>query len=345
KAIALNEIAEVLINQGKYSEALKRLEEAFDIPTISSNLSLKSSIFNNMALAYTAIKDYPAAVIRYKESLDIDKRLGDLKKQISAHNNLGHLYSTQQQFSEALKHYNEGLEITEKLGLLKPKGVILNNIGNIYAAYRNYGEAKKRTEEALKISEQLGNPSLKISCFANLARINEYQGNFKEAVELYKEASEIAEIIGEKEIKTAILDLLKAARDRTAETIGMVDKNGVTQGIRKIKQEIICHPKWNSNDIKNFLKGFIKPFFDSFRDSLNWQRVVTNCIELQPNLLEISSGDNFKATFHIIEENKKRRTLQIEWEERSVVARQVWEGIINQLTDLFKKSGLKSLKK
>jgi len=345
KAIALNDIAEVLINQGKYSEALKSLEEAIDIPTISSNLPLKSTIFNNMALAYTAIKDYPAAIIRYRESLDIDKRLGDLKKQISHYNNLGHLYSTQQQYSEALKHYNEGLKITEKLGLLKPKGVILNNIGNIYAESRNYTEAKKSTEEALKISEQLGNPSLKIACLANLARINEYQGKFQEAIELYEEASEIAEIIGEKETRNSILDLIKAAKDKTAETIDMIVKNGDAQGIRKIKQRIICHPKWNSNDIKNFLKGFIKPFFDTFRDSLNWQRVVTNCNELQPNLLEISSGDNFKATFHIIEENKKKKTLQIEWEERSPVAKQVWEGITNQLTDLFKKPGLKSLKK
>ncbi len=345
KAIALNDIAEVLINQGKNSEALKNLEEAFEIPTISSNLSLKSTIFNNMALAYTAIKDYPAAIIRYKESLDIDKKLRDLKKQISGHNNLGHLFSTQQQFSEALKHYNEGLEITEKLGLLKPKGLILNNLGNIYAQNRNYLEATKRIEEALKISEQLGNPSLKISCLANYARINEYQGKFQEAVELYEEASEIAEKIGEKETKNSILDLLKSAKEKTAETIGMVVKSGTTQGIRKIKQDIICHPKWNLNDIKNFLKGFIKPFFNSFRDSLNWQRVETECIELQSNLLEISSGDNFKATFHIIEEDKKKLTLQIIWEERSPVARQVWEGITDQLTDLFKKPGLKSLKK
>ncbi|MFX1567959.1 MAG: tetratricopeptide repeat protein [Promethearchaeota archaeon] len=345
KAIALNDIAEVLINQGKYSEALKKLEDAFELPTISSNLSLKSTIFNNMALAYTAIKDYPAAIIRYKESINIDKRLGDLKKQISHYNNLGDLYSNQEQYSEALKHYFEGLKITEKLGLLKPKGIILNNIGNIYAASRNYTEAKKSMEEALKISEQLGNPSLKIACLANLARINEYQGNFQKAVDLYEEASEIAEIIGEKETKNSILDLIKAAKSKTAETIGMVVKDGDTQGIRKIKQDIICHPKWNSNDIKNFLKGFIKPFFDAFRDSLNWQRVVTNCNELQPNLLEISSGDNFKATFHIIEESKKKMTLQIEWEERSPVTRQVWEGITNQLTDLFKKPGIKSLKK
>ncbi|MFX1365982.1 MAG: tetratricopeptide repeat protein [Promethearchaeota archaeon] len=342
-AIALNDIAEVLIDQGKYSEALKNLEEAYDIPTISSELSLKSSIFNNMALAYTKIKDYPAAMIKYKESLDIDKRVGDLKKQASCHNNLGDLYSKQQQYSEALKHYNEGLEIIEKLGLLKPKGIILNNIANIYAASRNYKEAKKSTEEALKISEQLGVPSLKIVCLANLARINESQGKFQEAVELYEEASNIAEIIGEKETKNSILELIKAAKDKTAETIGMVVKDGDTQGIRKIKQEIICHPKWNSNDIKNFLKGFIKPFFDNFRDSLNWQRVITNCNELEPNLLEISSGDNFKATFHIIEKDKKKQILHIEWEERSPVTRQVWEGIISSLTDLFKKPGLKSL--
>ncbi len=345
KAIALNDIAEIFISQGKYEEALKNLEEAFEIPTISSNPYLKSSIFNNMALAYTAIRDYPAAIKRYKASLEIDKRMGDPKKQVASHNNLGHLYNTQQQFSEALKHYNEGLKIAEKLGLLKIKGVILNNIGNIYAAQRNYSEARKRTGEALNISEQLGNPSLKIACFCNFARINEYQGNFQEAVKLYEEASMIAEMIGERETKNSVLDLLNSAKKKHAETKNMIDEHGISQGKKKIKQEIICHPKWNSNEIKNFLKGFIKPFFDSFRDSLNWQRVETNCNELKPNLLEISSGDNFKASIYIVEENKKKKSIQIEWEERSVVARQVWEGITNQLTDLFKKPGLKSLNK
>ena len=191
----------------------------------------------------------------------------------------------------------------------------------------------------------MGNPSLKIACLSNLARINEYQGKFQEAVKLYEEASAIAEMIGEKETKNSILDLLKYAKEKKAETLNMVDENGISQGIRKIKQEIICHPKWNSNDIKNFFKGYFKGFFNSFRDSLNWQRVETNCNELKPNLLEISSGDNFKATFYIVEGKKKKKSIQIEWEERSVATRQVWEGIINQLTDLFKKPGLKSLNK
>jgi len=345
KVIALDDIAEIFISQGKYSEALKNLEEALEVPISSRELYLKSSIFNNMALAYTAIRDYPAAIIRYKEALEINKRIGDLGKLVSCHNNLGHLYSTQAQNSKALKHYNEGLEIAEKLGLLKTKGVILNNIGNIYAEFRNYSEAKKRTGEALKISEQLGTPSLKIVCLCNFARINEYQGKFQEAVKLYEEASAIAEMIGEKETKNSILDLLKYAKEKKAETLNMVDENGTSQGIRKIKQEIICHPKWNSNDIKNFLKGFFKGFFNAFRDSLNWQRVETNCNELKPNLLEISSGDNFIATFYIIEEGKKKKSIQIEWEERSVATRQVWEVIINRLTDLFKKPGLKSLNK
>jgi hypothetical protein len=62
-------------------------------------------------------------------------------------------------------------------------------------------------------------------------------------------------------------------------------------------------------------------------------------------VFEISSGDNFKAFFQIIEKSKKSRTLQIEWEARSLMSRRIWEKIVKTLIEIFKKPGIKSLKK
>ncbi|MHA1242016.1 MAG: tetratricopeptide repeat protein, partial [Promethearchaeota archaeon] len=191
----------------------------------------------------------------------------------------------------------------------------------------------------------LGNLRKNAFILNNIAKTNKYQGKYSEALENSEEALEIAEKIGDVNLKNDTLGLIKSLKERTFESYERSFETESSQQIRKIKQEIICNPKWNAIDIKNFLKGFFDGFFNSIRDSSNWQRVKTVLNESKPNIFEISSGDNFKAYFQIIEESKKRRTLQIEWEARSLISRQIWENIVKNLIDIFKKPGIKSLKK
>ena len=345
KALALAHIAGIFIDQGKYSEALKYSEEALVIAENLEALELKSSIFNNMALIFNETGDYPAAINRYKDANRINKQLGNLDQTALNLSNIASLYNSQEQSSKALEYFEEALKITEKLGDLNLKSTILNNSGDIYTGQGNYSEAKKRFEEALKIAEELGNLRKNAFILNNIAKTNRYQGKYSEALKNSEEALEIAEKIGDVDLKNDTLGLIKSIKERTFKSYERSFETESSQQIRKIKQEIICNPKWNGIDIKNFLKGFFDGFFNNIRDSFNWQRVKTILNDSKPNMLEISSGDNFKAFFQIIEKSKKSRTLQIEWEARSLMSRRIWEKTVKNLIEIFKKPGIKSLKK
>jgi len=342
EAIALNNIGELYHSQGKNDDALKTLEKALKIAKEEvggkASLNIKSSIFNNIAIVYSDKRDYPGAINYYKDAARINRQLGALNSTIINLNNVAHIYRIQERYPESLKYYEDSLKIAEQLGDIILKGTILNNSGLVYSYQRNYTEAMKRCEEALIISEQLGDKSLNISCLYNIGIIRQAQGNFQEASKLFDEAILIAEQIGDEEAKNIILK----ARNSGAQSKDF--EAPLSQEIRKLKEEISCHPKWTDNDIKGFIKRFAVGFFNGFRDTLNWQRMETVYDELEPNIFRISSGSPIKATFQIITKNKKNKVIQIEWEEHSDTVRSIWERVVEEFRIIFSKPGLKSLK-
>jgi len=348
KAIALNNIGELFKSQGKYTDALKTLEEAKKIAEEvggRAGLNVKAGIYNNMALVYESKKDYPGAIDYYKDAARINRQIGDLKGTLINLNNVAEIYRIQERFPEALKYYEESLKIAEQLGKINLKSSILNNSGLVYDRQRNYSEALKRYEEALKISEHLGNKSLNLKCLHNIGTIRQSQGKYQEALKLFNEALRIAEQIGDVKTKEIILNYIRLNSEKKSVKQGMGSETELYQEISKIKEVIICHPKWNAIQIKNFIKAFMESVFNAIRDKLNWQRIETICDELEPNLFSISSGSPIKGTIQIIDGDKKNKYIQIEWEERSETARSMWEGIIKEFKRVFSKPGPKSLKK
>lgn len=351
KAIALANIGNLFTSQGKYTDALKTLEEAKKIAqdiggttSYKEILNLKASIYNNMAIVYERKKDYPGALNLYKDAARIQRQYGNLNGTIINLNNVAEIYRIQERFPESLTYYEEALKIAEQLGNIRLKSSILNNSGLVYASQKNYSEALKRYEEALKISEQLGDRSLNLRCLHNIGTMKQSQGKYQEASKLFNEALRIAELIGDIETKDIILNYIRLNSEKKSVKQGMGIETKLYQEIRKIKEVIICHPKWNTIQIKNFIKGFIEKIFNAFRDNLNWQRIETICNELEPNLFSISSGSPIKGTIQIIERDKKKNFIQIEWEEHSETAKSMWEGIIKQFREIFSKPVPKSLK-
>ncbi|MHA2094438.1 MAG: tetratricopeptide repeat protein [Candidatus Hodarchaeales archaeon] len=341
RAITLNNIGELYNSQGKYTDALKNLEKSLELVRNVEGLvsfKMKSSIFNNMASVYSNKRDYPGAINYYKDAARIQKQRGDLNGRLINLNNLAEIYRIQERFPESLKYYEEALKLSQQLGKINFRGTILNNIGMVYASQRNYSEAMKRYEESLKIAEQLGNKSLKLIRLRNIGSLLQNQGNSQEALRMYNEAILIADQIGDLESKNTILESI-----RSSSTMGI--ETQVSHEIRKIKEDIDCHPKWNNNDIKSFIKNFSEGFFNAFRDSLNWQRIKTIFEDVEPTIFRISSGSPIQATIQIVERNKKKKVLQIVWEEHSDLVRSLWKGVINQFKTVFSKPGLKSLRK
>ena len=344
KAIVLNNTGKLFNSQGKYTDALKTLEEAKKIAVdIGGDIGLQliSSIYNNMAIVYIRKNDYPGASNLYMEAAKIHRQYGDLNGTIINLNNVGEIYRIQERFPEALKYYEEALKIAEQLGNIRLKSSLLNNSGLVYANQRNYSEALKRHEEALKISEQLGDKSLNLICLHNIGTIRQSQGKYEEASKLFNEALRMAEEIGDVVTKEIILKYIRTHSEQKPVKQGMEIETESYQEIRKIKDVITCHPKWKIIYIKNYIKLFVERFFNAFRDNVNWQRIETICDELEPNLLSISSGSSFKATIQIIEGDKKKKEIQIEWEEHSETAREIWEGIIKEIRKRLSKPGPK----
>ncbi len=344
KILTLNNIGELYHSIGNYADALTNLENALELAKNLGSIfgiNIKSTIFNNLATVYSSRRDYPAAINYYKDAARILRQNGNLHGTMVNLNNVGDIYRTQDRFPEALKYYEEALDIANQIGDINARGLILNNSGTMYVSQRNYLEAEKRYNEALKISKQLGDRSLNSSCLLNIGNLRRIQGNTQEASRLFNEALIIAEEIGDVEAKSSILEYIKLNNQQTSGT----QKALLSKDIGVVTEDIDCHPKWTNNDIKSFIKGFTEGFFNEFRDSLNWQRIKVVYEELDSNTFTISSGSPIKATFQILEKSKKKKMLQIKWEERSDIARSVWIGIVKQFRIVFSNPGLKSIQK
>ncbi|WP_417913316.1 tetratricopeptide repeat protein [Candidatus Electronema sp. TJ] len=194
--LALNDLAGVYADQGRYEEAeplhkrsleIREKKLGKDHPDVAESL-------NNLALLYDSRGRCEEAEPLYKRSLEIwEKALGKEHPHVAAAlNNLAALYDSRGRCEEAEPLYKRSLEIWEKaLGKEHPHvAVSLNNLAALYYSQSRYEEAEPLYKRDLEISEKsLGkdHPDVAAS-LNNLALLYKSQGRYEESEPLYQRA-------------------------------------------------------------------------------------------------------------------------------------------------------------
>jgi tetratricopeptide (TPR) repeat protein len=212
EAEELNQQANKLYQQGKYSEAIPLLEQLLAITRekFGDNHPYTATFLNNLADLYRLQGKYTEAETLLKQALAIRReQLGDNNPDtVVSFNNLAALYQLQGKFSEAEPLYKKTLAIRRKqLGDKHPDTAIsLNDLANLYLDQGRYPEAELLYQQALAIRrKQLGenHPDTAIS-LNNLALLYQEQGKYTEAEPLFQQSLAIRlEKLGENHLDTA----------------------------------------------------------------------------------------------------------------------------------------------
>lgn len=176
-----------------FQDAMRCLERLLTISQENGDLSLNSTILNNIGWIYSTQGDYDEALRRYGESLQILEKLNDgsVSGKATTLYNIGQINQVQGKFSEALKRYEEALLIAEQLNNLSDKSKCLSGIGSIYDVHGKPLKALKMHEKALQIEERIGNLLGKAECLKSIGDIYKARSNYPEALKRYEESYQI----------------------------------------------------------------------------------------------------------------------------------------------------------
>jgi signal transduction histidine kinase len=196
-------IGRVLINLGKYKEAVKNYTNALvlcDELLPSATAGYKSIILKRKGNSYNCIGginlnqgNYPDGLKNLFAALKIFLETGNKKGIGYVYNNLGNIYFNLGNYPEALKNYFAALKIQEEIGDRPNIAGSYDNIGAVYMDQGNYAEALKNYFTALKIYEELDDKRGKAENLNNIGNIYDRQGNYAEALKNYFAALKLDE--------------------------------------------------------------------------------------------------------------------------------------------------------
>jgi tetratricopeptide (TPR) repeat protein len=194
-----NELALIYDAQGRYDQAIEKLEEALRIveKTLGREHFDYAIRLNNMANVYAGQGRYDEATEKFEEALRIvEKTLGREHPDYAVSlNNLGEIYRLQGRYDEAVRKHEDALGIREKtIGREHPGyAQSLSNLALIYNHQGRYDDAIEKYQEALRIDKKtIGreHPGYAIH-LNNLASVHFAKGDIKRALELFEDALRI----------------------------------------------------------------------------------------------------------------------------------------------------------
>jgi CHAT domain-containing protein/tetratricopeptide (TPR) repeat protein len=196
---ALNDLAVLLLDLGRYEEAQAFSEEAIalvrqigELP--SDQKSTFSIMLTTLAGSYASQGRNEEAELLYREALDVDRNLGTL--------NLSALfYFNQGQYSEAELLLEEAYNDTSGGGRLvdladeRTRINILNNLATVYLMQDQFDNAERLYWESIRIlSERFPQRHPKFATvFSNLSEVSFAKGNIESGIALRESSSSIQE--------------------------------------------------------------------------------------------------------------------------------------------------------
>lgn len=183
-ASSLNNIGACLDKQRQYDDALKFFNKSLAIRIEENDKRGMGTVYNNMGLAYDNKGLTDKALEYYLKSLKVREEIEDKSGIATSLNNIGFLYYQTNNPEKAFEYCTRSLQLREELGQQSKIASTLNNLGQIELKLKNITSAKKIGERALTIAKELGYTELIEINAGLLYEIAELQGNYPEALKM-----------------------------------------------------------------------------------------------------------------------------------------------------------------
>jgi CHAT domain-containing protein len=219
-AQSLNEVGIGYRHLGRYSDAVRVLEEALEIHRPLGNELGMAMVLHNLANIRTATGDVEQAAELLHESLRYSERLQHQQGMGFNHNALATLYLRAGNRAAARRHAESGLHINRTKGLKYGEISALENLGRLELAERRPRPARAFLTEALSLADSAGFGRERVSIRAALVTVAIARKSVGEALRWARAATTIADSLGDPEAQFQALEAegaaLEAARQGAA---------------------------------------------------------------------------------------------------------------------------------
>ncbi|MBK9249525.1 MAG: tetratricopeptide repeat protein [Ignavibacteria bacterium] len=198
-ANAFDNIAIVYANLSDYPQALTYFQKALAINEESGSNEGIARNLGNIGIVNQDLSDYPLALTYYQKALTIYEETGS-KDGISINlGNIGNVYLNLSDYPRALIYYQKALDISEEIGSKDGIASNLGNIGIIYQDLSDYPQALTYYQKALAIYEELSSKDGSARNLGNIGLVYQYLSDYPQALTYYQKAIAINEEIGSKD--------------------------------------------------------------------------------------------------------------------------------------------------
>ena len=206
EAEALLSEALSLFQEGKYSQALRGLQQSLALYEETENLAEQGSILNNIGSIYYELDNYAQAISYYRRSLIITQEIGSQETETSILNNLGTVYHAIGNYPQAISYYQQSLVISKEIGDQEVEGRALNNLGSLYKILGDYSQALNYYQQSLVISQEIGDRNGEGATLGNIGGVYNNLGNYYQALNFYQQSLAISQEIRDRNGEAAALN-------------------------------------------------------------------------------------------------------------------------------------------
>ena len=190
----LNNIANVLRQQGSLAAALKTYQESLAISREIGDRSAVALILNNMAIGLRVQGDLAGAKKNYLEALAIRREIGEKAGMAATLNNLANLMSDEGDLSGAMKLYEETRRHAEEH---RRQDAASRWRGSTWARWSGCKEispsSRTSYDQALSLRRSLEDRSAVARTLASIGMVQVAQARLPEARKTYEEALALLE--------------------------------------------------------------------------------------------------------------------------------------------------------
>lgn len=217
RCLILNRLGRCFNGKDAISYYMKALAEASSLESTKTNTKgIISTLYTDLADAYTDIGDYPQAKEYYQKSLTAKEKIGvDIRGEATVNFQLGTLAMLQGDLLEAELSYKNALEMFVSLNEPKSEATVWHQLGMIYRRTDEWDKAEQAYREAAKIVESLGDLATATRTWNNLALLAIEQGKLDVAEKWYREIIVIKRKGDPKSLADSLNNLADLLKDRT----------------------------------------------------------------------------------------------------------------------------------
>ncbi|MEN8224753.1 MAG: tetratricopeptide repeat protein [Bacteroidota bacterium] len=185
-------VGSMLSNNNDYRAALKFHFRELEMQTSRKDSAGMSGAMNRIALVFDDWGKYDSAMIFYNKTLKIAETVGNRSRTADVQNNLGNIYLAWGNYEKALDYYISSLAIFEEISDSSGISKSYNNIGIIYYDWHEWDKSLVYYKKSFMVDSLLGNKIGQSQTLNNIAILYDELGQKDKALRVYTRSLEMA---------------------------------------------------------------------------------------------------------------------------------------------------------